>query len=248
MNAKTKILIVDDEPINRDFFDVMLSKLGFQVNKAEDGEEALEKLKNDRPDLIILDNIMPKMSGWKLTKILKTSDDYGEFSDIPIIMFSAMDDVKDKIEGFELGVEDYITKPFNFSEVLARIRAVLRSRELSRQVVQKERKIASIESLNQSLIYFTQHLKEPVESLQKRVETLDVSSKKEIQDFVEAVQVETKQVLVTLHSLEDEIRDLQKRPELQEDADADLLEDLEKRFQRHFSSWKENQEVPEVSS
>ncbi|ORC38269.1 response regulator [Marispirochaeta aestuarii] len=248
MNAKTKILIVDDEPINRDFFDVMLSKLGFQVNKAEDGEEALEKLKNDRPDLIILDNIMPKMSGWKLTKILKTSDDYGEFSDIPIIMFSAMDDVKDKIEGFELGVEDYITKPFNFSEVLARIRAVLRSRELSRQVVQKERKIASIESLNQSLIYFTQHLKEPVESLQKRVETLDVNSKKEIQDFVEAVQVETKQVLVTLHSLEDEIRDLQKRPELQEDADADLLEDLEKRFQRHFSSWKENQEVPEVSS
>jgi DNA-binding response OmpR family regulator len=248
MNAKTKILIVDDEPINRDFFDVMLSKLGFQVTKAEDGEEALEKLRKDRPDLIILDNIMPKMSGWKLTKILKTSEDYTEFSDIPIIMFSAMDDVKDKIEGFELGVEDYITKPFNFSEVLARIRAVLRSRELSRQVVQKERKIASIESLNQSLIYFTQHLKEPVEALQKRVETLDVNSKKEIQDFVEAVQVETKQVLVTLHSLEDEIRDLQKRPELQEEADADLLEDLEKRFQKHFSSWKENQEVPEVSS
>jgi DNA-binding response OmpR family regulator len=248
MNAKTNILIVDDEPINRDFFDVMLSKLGFQVTKAEDGEEALEKLKIDRPDLIILDNIMPKMSGWKLTKILKTSDDYADFSDIPIIMFSAMDDVKDKIEGFELGVEDYITKPFNFSEVLARIRAVLRSRELSRQVVQKERKIASIESLNQSLIYFTQHLKGPVEALQKRVGTLDVNSKKEIQDFVEAVQVETKQVLVTLHSLEDEIRALQKRPELQEEADADLLGDLEKRFQKHFSRWKENQEVPEVSS
>lgn len=246
MDTKTKILIVDDEPINRDFFDVMLSKLGFQVIKAEDGEEALEKLKSDHPDLIILDNIMPKMSGWKLTKILKTSDDYAGFSDIPIIMFSAMDDVKDKIEGFELGVEDYITKPFNFSEVLARIRAVLRSRELSRQVVQKERKIASIESLNQSLIYFTQHLKGPVESLEKRVETLDVSSREDVESFVKAVQVETRQVLVTLHSLEDEIRDLQRRPELQKEADADLLGDLEKKFQKHFVSWKENQEVPEV--
>ena len=248
MNEKTKILIVDDEPINRDFFDVMLSKLGFQVIKAEDGEEALEKLKIDCPDLIILDNIMPKMSGWKLTKILKTSEEYSDFRDIPIIMFSAMDDVKDKIEGFELGVEDYITKPFNFSEVLARIRAVLRSRELARQVILKERKIASIESLNQSLIYFTEHLKKPVEALQSRVESLDLASKNDVEDFVQAVQAETKQVLVALHSLEDEIRDLQKRPELQEHADAGLLRALDEKFQKHFTTWKENQEVPEVSS
>ena len=126
MEPKTRILIVDDEPINLDFFEVMLTKLGFEVEKAEDGEEALDKVKSFRPDLLILDNIMPKLSGWTVTRLLKSHEDYQDFSDIPIIMFSAMDKVEDKIEGFELGVDDYITKPFNFSEVLARIRAVLR--------------------------------------------------------------------------------------------------------------------------
>ncbi|MCK4516730.1 MAG: response regulator, partial [Spirochaetaceae bacterium] len=151
----SKILIVDDEQINLDFFEVMLTKLGFEVEKASDGEEALEAVRDARPDLIVLDNIMPKLSGWEVTKILKQDEAYSEFRDVPIIMFSAMDDVKDKIEGFELGIEDYITKPFNFSEVLARIKAVLRNHELGQQVIQRERRLALVESLNKSLVYFT---------------------------------------------------------------------------------------------
>ena len=130
MDAKKRILIVDDEQINLEFFDVMLSKLGFEVRKAEDGLEALEVIRKHRPDLIILDNVMPRLSGWEVTRMLKTESEYAEYADIPIIMFSAMDDVKDKIEGLELGADDYITKPFNFAEVLARIRAVLRTHEL----------------------------------------------------------------------------------------------------------------------
>jgi DNA-binding response OmpR family regulator len=145
---KEKILIVDDEQINLDFFEVMLSKLGFIVEKAEDGERALQKVKECNPDLIILDNIMPRLSGWEVTKILKNDAEYAEYSTIPVVMFSAMDDVKDKIEGFELGVEDYITKPFNFSEVLARIKAVLRSRDLTKQILHREKRIALTESLN----------------------------------------------------------------------------------------------------
>ena len=148
MDARKKILIVDDEQINLEFFEVMLSKLGFVVEKAENGLEALEKTKKFVPDLIILDNIMPKMSGWEVTKTLKSSDDYREYHDIPIIMFSAMDDVKDKVEGFELGVDDYITKPYNFSEVLARIRAVLRNRELFAQIAAREHRLNLVEELN----------------------------------------------------------------------------------------------------
>ena len=144
MNAQKKILIVDDETINLDFFDVMLSKLGFIVEKAENGAEGLEKVKRFLPDLILLDNIMPRMSGWELTRILKNDAKYKE---IPIIMFSALDDVKDKVEGFELGVDDYITKPFNFSEVLARIRAVLRNRELYTQIVVREYRLGLAEEL-----------------------------------------------------------------------------------------------------
>jgi len=145
MNTQKKILIVDDETINLDFFDVMLSKLGFLVEKAVNGVEALEKIKRFYPDLILLDNIMPRMSGWELTKILKNDPKYKE---IPIVMFSALDDVKDKIEGFELGIDDYITKPYNFSEVLARIRAVLRNRELYAQIVVRESRLSLAEELS----------------------------------------------------------------------------------------------------
>lgn len=145
MNTQKKILIVDDETINLDFFDVMLSKLGFTVEKAVDGAEALEKAKKFFPDVILLDNIMPNMTGWELTKILKGDPKYKE---IPIIMFSALDDVKDKVEGFELGVDDYITKPFNFAEVLARIRAVLRNRELYAQIKVRESRLFLAEELS----------------------------------------------------------------------------------------------------
>jgi CheY-like chemotaxis protein len=123
----------------------MLSKLGFIVEEAGDGVEALEKVKRFFPDLILLDNIMPKMSGWELTKILKTDPKYRE---IPIIMFSALDDVKDKVEGFELGVDDYITKPFNFSEVLARIKVVLRNRELFAQIAVRSSRLSLAEELS----------------------------------------------------------------------------------------------------
>ena len=90
---------------------------------AEDGEIALDKVREVEPDLILLDNIMPRLSGWEVTKILKTDEDFAAYRDIPVIMFSAMDDVKDKVEGFELGIEDYIIKPFNFSELNANQRS-----------------------------------------------------------------------------------------------------------------------------
>jgi DNA-binding response OmpR family regulator len=145
MNTRKKILIVDDETINLEFFEVMLSKLGFIVEKAVDGIEALDKVKRFYPDLIMLDNIMPRMSGWEVTKTLKRDP---KFREIPIIMFSALDDVKDKVEGFEMGVDDYITKPFNFSEVLARIRVALRNRELFAQIVVRESRLSLAEELS----------------------------------------------------------------------------------------------------
>jgi CheY-like chemotaxis protein len=148
MNTRKKILIVDDEQLNLEFFEVMLSKLGFIVEKAEDGVEALEKVKRFYPDLILLDTIMSRMSGWEVTKTLKGDPKY---RDIPIIMFSALDDVKDKVEGFDLGVEDYITKPFNFSEVLARIRVVLRNRELFAQIAVRESRLDLAEELNRDV-------------------------------------------------------------------------------------------------
>ena len=163
MNTQKKILIVDDEKINLDFFEVMLSKLGFIVEEANDGVEALEKVKKFFPDLIILDNVMPKMSGWEVTKNLKNDPKY---RGIPIIMFSALNDVKDKVAGFELGVDDYITKPFNFSEVLARINATLRNRELLAQIAVRESRLSLAEDLNKDM-------KETLSGFVKSIDELD---------------------------------------------------------------------------
>ncbi len=234
---KEKILIVDDEQINLDFFEVMLSKLGFSVEKAEDGERALQKVKECNPDLIILDNIMPRLSGWEVTKIIKNDAEYADYATIPVVMFSAMDDVKDKIEGFELGVEDYITKPFNFSEVLARIKAVLRNRDLTQQILQREKRIALTESLNQSLLYFTNHVKKPTADLLDQAQNIDVGNADDVKKFVQSVIAETEETLATIRGLEEKVEDLQARGDkLKEDEVS--LESLEMKYQKHFNSYK----------
>jgi len=148
MNTQKKILIADDETINLDFFEVMLSKLGFVVEKCDDGAEVIEKVRKFLPDLIILDNIMPGMTGREITKHLKNDPN---LKNISIIMLSALDDVKDKVAGFEAGVDDYITKPFNFTEVLARINAVLRNRALFDQIKMREARLILAEELNKDL-------------------------------------------------------------------------------------------------
>jgi DNA-binding response OmpR family regulator len=148
VDIKKKILIADDETTNLDFFELMLSKLGFVVEKSDNGHDVLEKVKKFHPDLIILDNIMPGMSGREITKTLKNDPN---FKNISIIMLSALDDVKDKVAGFEAGVDDYITKPFNFTEVLARINAVFRNRALFNQIAVRETRLALAEELNKDL-------------------------------------------------------------------------------------------------
>jgi DNA-binding response OmpR family regulator len=165
MTTRKKILIADDDLLNVEFFDVILSKLGFDVEKAEDGAAALEAVKRFHPDLIILDTLMPRMTGWELTRTLKSDPLY---RDIPIIMLSALDDVKDKVEGFELGIDDYITKPFNFSEVLARIRAALRNRELFGQIMVRESRLRQAEELSADI-------KVSMGSLVKSMDDLDAA-------------------------------------------------------------------------
>ena len=228
-----KILIIDDEQINLDFFDVMLTRLGFEVLMASDGEEGLEMITEHAPDLIILDNIMPRLTGWELTRMLKRDEAFADFKDIPVIMFSAMDAVKDKIEGFELGIEDYIIKPFNFSEVLARIRAVLRSHELSRQVILREKRLALTDSLNKSLTYFTEHLKAPVISLIESAKSLETSNPQSVESFKLQVLEETEQTLAALDGLEDEVRALRESQGGVREAEFSLQE-LNERFHKHF--------------
>ncbi|MCL2043020.1 MAG: response regulator [Treponema sp.] len=192
MKTPSKILIVDDDPVNLEFFNLMLSKLGFTVEQADDGLEALAKLKKFHPNLILLDNIMPKMSGWELTKNLKKDP---QFQDIPIIMFSALDDVKDKIAGFELGIDDYITKPFNFSEVLARIRAVLRNRELFSQIAVRESRLSLAEELSRDFKQNLSDFANSMDELDTAISAIQDSEKNaQAADLIKKVQEKTQNV------------------------------------------------------
>ncbi len=234
MEKKT-ILIIDDEQINLDFFEVMLSRLGFHILQTTSGEEGLELIKEHSPDLIILDNIMPRLTGWELTKMLKRDEAYEKYRNIPIIMFSAMDAVKDKIEGFDLGIDDYITKPFNFLEVLARIKTVLRHHELSKQVVLREKRLMQVNALNESLAHCTAHLKSPAIRLIESAKSLMPSDTQTIETFKNQVLDEAQQILTIADSLEREMKTLQESEGRVREAELTLNE-LEDRFREHFKS------------
>ncbi len=232
MDEKAKILMVDDEPRNLDFFDVMLDKLGFEVERAENGIIALEMVKKFKPDLILLDNVMPKLSGWQVTRLLKQDPEYSEYKDISIIMFSAMDDVKDKIEGFELGVDDYITKPFNFSEVIARIRAVLKNREIYRQNLVKEHKFDQIQSFSESVLSFLMQLREPLEQILSKANP-DIAMDESTADFCSFVATEAEKAVVSLDEFKEEISRLTES-EIDSNKNGNFLKELDQRIHKHF--------------
>ena len=115
----TKILLVDDDPTLISFLSEYLQNNEFTVLTAANGVEALRLVYRERPDLVVLDVMMPGMDGWELTARLR------ELSDFPIILLTAKSSEADKLRGFRLGVDDYVTKPFSFAELSARIQAVL---------------------------------------------------------------------------------------------------------------------------
>lgn len=118
-----QILVVDDDPDIVRLVRAYLEKAGFQVLTAHNGETALHILRRDHPALLVLDLMLPDRDGWDITRLVRTDP---ALAHLPVIMLTARIDDADKIIGLELGADDYITKPFNPREVVARVRSVLR--------------------------------------------------------------------------------------------------------------------------
>src|SRR5438874_8407948 len=116
----TTILVVDDEPQLRRVMLATLSDLGYVVIDARSGEEALEKFRQESPDLVLLDLNMPGIGGLETCRALRSG------SDVPIIILSVRNAERDKVEALDAGADDYVTKPFGIQELLARIRAAMR--------------------------------------------------------------------------------------------------------------------------
>jgi DNA-binding response OmpR family regulator len=117
------ILVVDDEPTLRETLAEALAADGFRVVTAADGREALARFRGERPDLVLLDLMLPELSGIEVCRIIRAE------SGVPIVMLTAKDSELDKVVGLELGADDYVTKPFSLRELSARIRALFRRSE-----------------------------------------------------------------------------------------------------------------------
>jgi two-component system response regulator RegX3 len=128
--AEGRVLVVDDDPGVLDVVSFALQREGFDVEEARDGATALARGRDVRFDLVILDVMLPDLSGTQVCRTLRDE------SDVPIVMLTARDAESDRIVGLELGADDYVTKPFSTAELVSRVRAILRRRELDQQAAQ----------------------------------------------------------------------------------------------------------------
>ncbi len=127
MNAPAKILVVDDEPKNVKLLADLLTAKGYTTVTASSGREALAKVEGEQPDLVLLDVVMPEMSGYEVCQKIRENP---STEMLPVILVTALDPGEERAKGLDSGADDFLTKPINLVELLARVRSLLRIKEL----------------------------------------------------------------------------------------------------------------------
>ena len=158
MSNPAKILVVDDTPMNVKLLADLLQVKGYVATTASSGPEALEKIQQEQPDLVLLDVVMPEMSGYEVCRKIRENPATGI---LPVIMVTALDPAQERVKGLEAGADDFLTKPINQGELLARVRSLLRIKELYDQVQSQSTQLAE---LNKSL---EQRVQEQVNQLER---------------------------------------------------------------------------------
>ncbi|MDD7348414.1 MAG: response regulator transcription factor [Clostridiales bacterium] len=218
MAEKQKILIVDDDTNIAELIELYLTKECFQCMQAYDGEDALKKNTSFRPDLILLDIMLPGIDGYDVCREIRKT------STVPIIMLSAKGEVFDKVLGLELGADDYIIKPFDSKELVARVKAVLRryqsggTKNSSSQDAESASETVQYTDLSVSLSnYSVTYMGEPVEMPPKELELLyflathpnQVFTREQLLDRIWGYEyvVDTRTVDVHIKRLREKIKD-----------------------------------------
>ena len=142
----TKILVVDDDRNICELLKLYLENDGYTVFVANDGQEAVEMFQSKAPELVLLDIMLPKMDGWQVCREIRKT------SNTPIIMLTAKGETFDKVLGLELGADDYVTKPFDAKEVMARVKAVLRRASGSNDAEENSKKIVKYDNLEINIV------------------------------------------------------------------------------------------------
>ncbi len=169
MNAPARLLVVDDTPVNVKLLADLLAAKGYSVVTASAGPEALEKVEKGRPDLVLLDVMMPGMSGYEVCKKLRENP---ATAMLPVVMVTALDPAQERVKGIEAGADDFLTKPINQQELLARVRSLLRIKELHDQLTEwnqtlerrVQEQVAQLERLGRLKRFFSPQLAEMIVS------------------------------------------------------------------------------------
>jgi len=197
-NARFKVLIVDDVPKNIQVAANILKSEGYQLFFAQDGEKALEQIEKQRFDLILLDVMMPRMDGYQVCEQIKKNPD-PTVSEIPVIFLTARNDVDDVVNGFMVGAVDYVTKPFNGTELMARVRTHLELRQ-SRQ------ELKELNATKDKFFSIVAHdLRNPVQSVLLLAEMLNSKYERfgdqKRRDYIQRINRASEQLSIFLESL-----------------------------------------------
>jgi DNA-binding response OmpR family regulator len=138
-----RLLVAEDEPHILRTLQFILEKEGWEVLLSRDGDEALDVARRERPDLLLMDIMMPRRDGLEVLRELRQTEG---FESVPVILLTAMADSRDKVKGLEIGADDYLTKPFDPREVVARARAQLRIRQMQSELLSAERARVALET------------------------------------------------------------------------------------------------------
>ncbi|MEQ8189134.1 MAG: response regulator, partial [Candidatus Eremiobacterota bacterium] len=164
------VLIVDDVPKNIQLLGNILNNEGYDIIIAENGKEALERISDVLPDIILLDIMMPEMDGYETCKILKEND---RTRDIPVIFLTAKTEMEDIVKGFNAGSVDYITKPFNSTELMARVKTHITLKKLFDKEKEYVKELKELNKLKNKFLGIAAHdIRSPVATMQMNIEFL----------------------------------------------------------------------------
>jgi signal transduction histidine kinase len=183
-NSDNRILVVDDTPSNIQMLAAVLKENGYQVAVATNGKQALDVVGRVRPALILLDVMMPEMDGFETCQKLKEN---AEWKEVPVIFLTAKAETSDIIKGFELGAVDYVAKPFNTHELLARVHTHMEMRRQQQELQDNYKKLSELERLRDNLVHMVVHdLRSPLMGLSGCLQLLQM----DLADKLEPVQAE----------------------------------------------------------
>jgi len=240
-NDNKKILIIEDNQENIDLLVYFLSPQGYKIITAKDGAKGLELVKEVRPDIILLDIMLPKMDGYEVCEHIK-SDQETKF--IPIIMITALKDLKDKVRALEVGADDFITKPFENVELLARVKSLLRLKEYhdeleskNLELAEKNESLLRMDQFKEELINLIVHdMKNPLFVIQGNLQMMSMSlesklSPEFIKKYTQRIERSSEQLLRMVVNLLDISRIEEGTMVLKEDL-ADFNKIIEEIVQR----------------